>query len=89
MDSTRGKARSKAGGLRHLEYYPLVGTQIKKSLSEVNRCLAQRKAVALSLSGLFIAAAAGFSVVSRLDNYTELVALSASSFSALSGQVSN
>ena len=85
MDSTHGKARSKAGGLSHLEYYPLVGTQIK-NLCEVDRCLAQRKAVALSLCGLFTAAGAGSSVVSKLDNRIEL---SASSFSALNGQFCN
>lgn len=89
MDSTCGKARSKAGGLSHLEYYPLVGTWIKKSLCEADRCLVQRKAVVLSLCGLFTATGAASSLVSKFNNHIELVALSVSSFSALNGQVSN
>lgn len=88
MDRTRGKARSKAGGLRHLEYYPLVATH-KKNLCEVDRCLAQSKAAALASCGLFTAAGAGSSAVCKLENCIELVALLASSFSALNGQVSN
>lgn len=84
MDGTCGKARSKAGGLRHVEYYPIL--QLKNTC-EVDRCLAQRKAGALSSCGLFAAAGAGCSLVSKLDNYIELVALSSSSFGTLNGQV--
>jgi len=61
----------------------------QKNLCEVDRCLAQRKAVALFSCWLFTAAGAGSSVVTKLNNYIELVALSASSFSALNGQVCN
>lgn len=88
MDSTCGKARSKAGGLSHLEYYPWVGTRIKKNLCEVDRCFVQRKAVALSLCGLLTATGVDSSLASKFDNRIELVAFS-SSFSALNGQVSN